>query len=72
MLILFSGISGFGCFLYIWYKYIPKNDTIPSYFNPYILLVFIIAIVFGIFVISNFVGQTYHIGKGYTVNRVFL
>ena len=68
-LILFPGISGFGCFLYMWYKFIPKNDTTPSYFNPYILLVFIIAIVFGIFVIGNFVGQTYHIGRGYTVKQ---
>ena len=68
--ILFPGLAGFGCFIYMWYKYVPKNDTTPSYYNPYILLVFIITIVFGIFVISNFISQSYHIGKGYTVKQI--
>ena len=67
--IITTGFSGFGLLCIIWYKYIPRNNTTPSYYNPFIIVVFIIAITFGIFVITNFIGQSFHISLGFTIKQ---
>ena len=68
--IIIPGLSGFVLFIYIWNKYVPKNDLTPPYYNPYIILVFIIAISFGVFDIANFFGQCYHIQRGFTIKQI--
>ena len=64
-----TGILSFSIFCYQWYKYIPKNENTPSYYNPLIIIVFLVSIGFGIFNVSNFVVQTYNISRGLTFKQ---
>ena len=68
-LIFIPGLLSFCLFLTSWYKYVPIKDTTPSYFNPFIIIVFIISVSFGIFVVVNFFGQTTQIGRGFTIKQ---
>ena len=68
-LILFPGLIGYTIFLYIWYKYIPKNEKTPSYYNPYILLVFIASIFLGVLDSTHLFKQTDHISRGITIKQ---
>ena len=68
-LIFTFGIAGFGLFLYLWYKYFKKNET-QSYYNPYIIVTFLTVVLMGIPITINFIGQSYHISKGYTVKQL--
>ena len=56
------GCSGIGLFIYLWYKYVPINETTPSYYNPYIIILFIAVMSCGFFIIPNF----------YSVNSLFV
>ena len=68
-IILFTGLLGLGILLIIWYKYVPKNGK-PSYFNPFIILTFIISLSLGVFVIINFCAQSIHISRKLTVKQM--
>jgi hypothetical protein len=67
--ILIPGIIGFCLLLILWYKYVPKKKNTPSYYSPFIIIVFNISIVFGFFVIANCIGQIWQIGRGFTVKQ---
>ena len=54
----------------MWYKYVPINDNTPSYFNPLIIIILIVAISFGFFVMSNFGSQTYSISRKVTIKQI--
>ena len=69
-LILIPGLIGYGLFYKLWNKYIPKNDKIPLYYTPFLLIFLIISVGFGIFVIGNFIGQSCHIGRKLTVKQI--
>ena len=64
-----SGIVAVLIFLYLWYKYFIKDEQTPTYFNPFIVLVLPIAILFGVFVIKNFVSQICLISTGLTIKQ---
>ena len=68
-IILFTGLSGLVIFLIIWYKYVNLNGK-PSYFNPFIILTFIISLSFGVFVTVNFCAQSFHISRKLTVKQL--
>lgn len=68
-IILITGLSGLGIFLIIWNKYVPRKGK-PSYFNPFIILSFIISLSFGVFVTANFCAQSFHISRKLTVKQV--
>jgi hypothetical protein len=68
VLILTTGLSGLGILFIIWYKNVPINGK-PSYYNPFIILTFIISISFGIFVNANFCGQTFLISRKLTIKQ---
>jgi ribosomal protein L40E len=68
-IILSTGLSGLGFFLIIWYKYVPRKGK-PSYFNPFIILSFIISLSFGVFVTVNFCAQSLNISRKLTVKQV--
>ena len=61
---------GLSIFAHLWHKYIfsIKKD-IPYYYNPYILVVFISAIAFCVFVTATFFGQTFYICSGFTIKQ---
>ena len=67
--ILFPGLIGYAIFLYIWYKYFPKNEQTPSYYNPYILPVFIVSILLGVFDSIHLCKQTHNISRGITLKQ---
>ena len=67
--LMIPALIGFVIFLILWYKHIYILDNIPNYYNPYILLVFISAVSFFLFVLSTFIGQTTHICSGYTIKQ---
>ena len=56
-------LIGFGLFIKLWYQYIPTNVKNPSYYNPFISLIFYTATYIGIFVIRNFGERVYFISK---------
>ena len=66
--ILFGG-SAIGLFYYLWNKYVPIKETTPSYYNPYIIIIFIIVVSCGQFVIKNLCNQTFLIGQKITVKQ---
>ena len=68
--IVFIGIGGYGLFLYLWCKYFKKNDETPSYYNPYIIITLVINVSLGIPITVNFIAQSYHISKGFTVKQL--
>ena len=63
------GVSGVFLFFYLWNKHVPIKETTPSYYNPYIIIIFIIVITCGPFVIGTFCGQTFLIGQKITVKQ---
>ena len=65
------GIISFSLFLFLWYKYFPIKDNTPSFYNPFIIVTFIISISYGLFVIGNFCGQTYVISQKITIKQKF-
>ena len=60
---------GFGLFIKLWYQYIPINKNTPSYFNPFIVIIFIIAIGFFAPVFKHFCFQLYLISKNITIKQ---
>ena len=62
-------IFGFGLFIYLWYKYIPIKENTPSYYNPFIIIIFIVIMFCGISVIANLCGQTYVISQKITIKQ---
>ena len=68
-IIIFTGLSGLGILLFVWYKYVPRNGK-PSYFNPFIILSFIISLSLGVFVTANFCAQSFHISRKLTVKQM--
>ena len=64
------GLIGISMFIIMWYKYVPINDNTPSYFNPLIIIIIIVAISFGFFVMSNFGSQTYSISRKVTIKQI--
>ena len=69
-LIIIPGVISIGLFLYLWFKYFPKNKNTPSYYNPFIIIVFIISIIFAIFNDINLCSQCYHIERGLTIKQI--
>ena len=65
----FPGTIGYILFCYQWYKYFKKEENTPRYFNPFIIGVLAAATGFGIFVISNLIGQISHICRGFTIKQ---
>lgn len=65
---IFGGIS-IGLYFYLWYKYIPIKQSTPSYFNPYIIVTFIIVVMCYIFITGNLCGQTYVISQNITIKQ---
>ena len=63
------GVSGIFLFIYLWNKHVPIKETTPSYYNPYIIIIFIIVITCGPFVIGTFCGQTFLISQRITVKQ---
>ena len=62
---------GFVIFVILWYKHIyAVNNNIPRYYNPYILIVFLAAIILTLFVSATFFQQTRFISSGYTLKQV--
>ena len=66
---VFPGIIGYLLFCYLYFKYFPKEEKSPRYFNPFIIAILGAAIGFGIFVIANLFGQIFHISRGYTIKQ---
>ena len=66
---VFPGIIGYLLFCYLCFKYFPKEEKSPRYFNPFIIAILGAAIGFGIFVIANLFGQIFHISRGYTIKQ---
>ena len=66
--ILFGG-TGISLFVYLWYMHVPIKETTPSYYNPFIIIIFIIVMSCGTFVIGNLCNQTYNIGQKITVKQ---
>ena len=62
-------IFGIGLFIYLWYKYVPINEKTPSYYNPFIIIIFLILLVCGITLIANLCGQTYVISQKLTIKQ---
>ena len=62
-------ILGIGLFIYLWYKYVPINKKTPSYYNPFIIIIFLILLVCGITLIANLCGQTYVISQKITIKQ---
>ena len=60
---IFFGLIGFSLFLVMWFKYVPIKENTPSYFNPFIIITLIIALIFGFFVIISFCSQTYSVSQ---------
>ena len=61
---------GFSIFASLWHKHIyGLNHNIPKYCNPYILIVYISAVLFTIFVLATFINQTINISTGYTLKH---
>ena len=60
---------GFGLFIRMWYKYVPRNENTPSYYSPFIFITFIVVIIYSVFAIGNFCGQTYVISDKSTVKQ---
>jgi hypothetical protein len=56
-------LIGFLLFLVMWFKYVPIKENTPSYFNPFIIITFVIASIFGCFVIINFCSQTFNVSQ---------
>ena len=63
------GVSGIFLFIYLWNKHVPIKETTPSYYNPYIIIIFIIVITCGPSVIGTFCGQTFLISQRITVKQ---
>ena len=61
--------TGLGIFIKLWYQYVPINENTPSYYNPFIIVIFFIASGFGIFVFGNFGSQLYVISKKITIKQ---
>lgn len=68
ILIICAGIV-IGLYFYLWYKYIPIKQSTPSYFNPYIIVTFIIVVMCYIFITGNLCGQTYVISQNITIKQ---
>ena len=66
--IIFAFI-GLGMFIILWYKFVPINENTPSYYNPFILIILIIALGFGGFVFGNFCRQLYVISNNITIKQ---
>ena len=66
--IIFGGFA-FGLYFYLWYKYIPIKEGTPSYFNPYIIVTFIIVVMCYVFITGNLCGQTYVISQNITIKQ---
>ena len=60
---------GFGLFIKLWYQYVPINENTPSYYNPFIIPIFMVAFNLGIFAIKTFAKQTYFITKKNTIKK---
>ena len=77
LLLLFSincctitfAVIGFGLFIKLWYQYVPINEYTPSYYNPFIIVIFMIALNIGIFAFKNFAKQAYFISKNNTIKK---
>jgi palmitoyltransferase ZDHHC9/14/18 len=67
--IILFGCSGVSLFIYLWNIHVPIKETTPSYYNPYIIIIFIIVITCGPFVIGTFCGQTFLISQRITVKQ---
>ena len=67
-IIICAGIV-IGLYFYLWYKYIPIKQSTPSYFNPYIIVTFIIVVMCYIFITGNLCGQTYVISQNITIKQ---
>ena len=65
---IFGGIA-FGLYFYLWYKYIPIKEGTPSYFNPFIIITFIIVVMCYVFITGNLCGQTYVITQNITIKQ---
>ena len=63
------GSSGIGLFIYLWHKHVPTTDTTPSYYNPYIIIIFVVVVLLGIPVIGNLTSQTHILGQKLTVKQ---
>ena len=66
---IFFFIFGIGLFIYLWYKYVPIKEKTPSYYNPFIIIIFIVLVFCGISVIGNLCGQTYVISQKITIKQ---
>ena len=62
-------LMSFGLFIKLWYQYVPKNKNTPSYYNPFIIIIFIVALGFGGFVMGNFFSQLYVISQKITIKQ---
>ena len=67
-LFLFEGIA-VALYFYLWYKYVPIKEGTPSYFNPYIMVTFIIVTMCYVFITGNLCGQTYVISQNITIKQ---
>ena len=67
-IIICAGIV-IGLYFYLWYKYIPIKQSTPSYFNPYIIVTFVIVVMCYIFITGNLCGQTYVISQNITIKQ---
>ena len=66
--IILTSIS-FGLFIRIWYKYVPRNENTPSYYSPFNIITLFVVIIYTIFAIVNFCGQTYVISNKSTLKQ---
>ena len=66
--IIFVAI-GLGIFIKLWYQYVPLTENIPFYYNPFIIVIFIVASIFGGFVMGSFGSQFYVTGRKITIKQ---
>ena len=64
-------LTGAIIFITGWYKYVPKNEKMPSYYSPFIVIIFLVISCYGLFIIGNFCGQSFALSLNTTVKQSF-
>ena len=60
---------GLGLFIKLWYEFVPIKENTPSYFNPFIMVIFNVGLGFGGFVMGNFCSQFYVLSQKITIKQ---
>ena len=62
-------ILGFGLFIRMWYKYVPRNENTPTYYSPFIIITLIVVTMYTSFSSGILCAQTYVISDNITLKQ---